>query len=133
MTLDPLAGHVVVLAGTEAATGIDLMSRGALLAAVSDAPDVIDELERAALDHPTTVLLSYRADPSDPAVWQRIAPHIEQRVGPVDAVLCAESSLEAAKATFATDMRRRGHGVILAISSGQDVVADLPHLLRRTP
>lgn len=133
MTLDPLAGHVVVLAGTEAAVGLELMSRGVLLAVVSEERSVLDELEQAAATQPTAVLLSYRADPCDRAVWERIAAHIEQRVGPVDAVLCVERAAEVVEGVFAEDMRRRGHGAVVPLSPAEDPVEALRRLLRRTP
>ncbi|HET6816382.1 MAG TPA: hypothetical protein VFH66_04065 [Mycobacteriales bacterium] len=133
MTLDPLAGHVVVLAGVDASTGVALLSRGVLLAVVSSERSVIDTVEQAATQHPTSMLLSYRADPCDPQVWDRVAAHIEQRVGPVDAVLCTKEAYTAVEATFAADLGRRGHGVILPVSPGEDPIAELPRLLRRTP
>jgi NAD(P)-dependent dehydrogenase (short-subunit alcohol dehydrogenase family) len=133
VTLDPLAGHVVVLAGSAARAGIELMSRGVLLAAVTDDRDVVDELERTAAEHPETMLLSYCTDPTDPAVWQRVAAHIEQRVGPVDAVLCAADDADLLEATFGDDLRRRGHGAVIVLSAGMDPAAALHRHLRRTP
>lgn len=133
MTLDPLAGHVVVLAGAAAAAGTALMSQGVLLAVVTRDRAVIDELEQTAALHPTAVLLSYRADPGDPAVWERIAAHIEQRVGPVDAVLCAAETTEVVEAIFGADMRRRGHGAVLPLSPGADPVELLRRRLHRMP
>lgn len=133
MTLDPLAGHVVVLAGSAAAAGPALMSRGVLLAVVTDDREAIDELEQAAALHPTSVLLSYRADPGDPAVWGRVVAHIEQRVGPVDAVLCAAETTQVVEAAFGADLRRRGHGAVLPLSAGSDPVEQLRRHLHRMP
>ena len=133
MTLDPLAGHVVVLAGAAARAGAELLARGVLLAVVTDDRDVIDELEQTATSHPGAMLLSYRSDPSDPALWERIAAHIEQRVGPIDAVLCTAELTEVLEATFAEDMRRRGHGTVLPVSSAADPVQQLHRHLRDRP
>jgi NADP-dependent 3-hydroxy acid dehydrogenase YdfG len=132
VTLDPLAGHVVVLAGVDAGVGTALLERGALLAVVTTDRAVIDELEAAAAAHPATVLLAYNADPGDPATWARLAPHIEQRVGPVDAALCTPAALDATTATFADDMRRRGHGAVVVLNPGQDPVATLRSQLHHT-
>lgn len=133
MTLDPLSGHVVVLAGSAAGAGAALMAVGALLAVVTDDRELVEALELTAAGHPTTVLLSYCTDPTDPAVWQRVAAHIEQRVGPIDAVLCAPETTEVVEATFSADMGRRGHGVILPLTPEEDPVAQLRRHLHRTP
>ena len=54
------------------------------------------------------------ADPADPGVWVRIAPHVEQRLGPVDGVVTDAVSLVTAEAVFGPDLLRRGHGSVLA-------------------
>src|SRR3954468_18433917 len=118
--LDPLAGHVVVLAGLDAAAGVALLERGVEGAVATTQRATIDDLERAAAERPGAMLLAYQAEPDDAATWARLAPHIEQRVGPVDAVLCSPSAVDATTATFAADMRRRGHGAIIALIPGQD-------------
>jgi len=133
VTLDPLAGHVVVLAGTDAAVGAALLGCGALLALVTTDRDAIDQLEHVAGQQPAAVLLAYHADPGDPSTWARLAQHIEQRVGPVDAVLCTPEAIDATTATFAEDMHRRGHGAIVPISPGQDPVSLLRTHLKHTP
>lgn len=130
--LDPLVGHVVVLAGVDAAAGVILLDCGAQLAVVTPDRATIVDLERAAAEISGAVLLAYQADPNDTATWARLAPHIEQRVGPVDAVLCAPGAVEATTATFAEDMQRRGHGAIIALTPGQDPVALLRTHLTRT-
>ena len=132
MTLDPLAGHVIVLAGVDSAAGAALLECGALLALVTTDRAAIDELEHVAAEQPTAVLLAYHAEPGDPSTWMRVAQHIEQRVGPVDAVLCTPAALDATTATFAEDMRRRGHGAIVPITPGQDPVSLLRTHLKRT-
>jgi hypothetical protein len=133
VTLDPLTGHVVVLAGAAALAGASLMERGVLLAVVTDDRDLVDALERAAALHPTSMLLSYCTDPTDAAVWARVAAHIEQRVGPIDAVLCAPDTFEVVEATFAADMRRRGHGAVVCFTAEVDPVDLLREHLHGTP
>ena len=133
MTLDPLTGHVVVLAGAAAVAGVSLMERGALLAVVTDDRALVDALEQAAAQHPTSMLLSYCTDPTDAGVWARVAAHIEQRVGPIDAVLCAPDTVDVVEATFAADMRRRGHGAVIPFTAGSDPVDLLRQHLRHTP
>ena len=133
MTLDPLTGFVVVLAGTDAATGSALLRCGTLLATVSDDKAVIAELEQVAAAEPTNVLLAFRADPRELSTWQRVSAHIEQRVGPVDAVVCTPETAEPVHATFDADMQRRGHGAVLVLTAGQDVVSLLRRQLHRTP
>ena len=121
-----------MLAGAAASAGAALMSRGVLLAVVTPEAEVIAELEERATSHPASMLLSYRADPSDPSIWQRIAAHIEQRVGPVDAVLCTPETTHVMEAVFAEDMHRRGHGAILPVTPEVDPVEQLRHHLRDT-
>jgi len=130
--LDPLAGHVVVLAGVDSAAGVALLECGVQVAVVTTDRAAIDDLERAAAERPGAMLLAYQAEPDDTATWARLAAHIEQRVGPVDAVLCAPGAVDATTATFAADMRRRGHGAIIALTPGQDPVAALRTQLTRT-
>jgi hypothetical protein len=133
VTLDPLTGLVVVVAGEVASGAIALLTRGALLAVVTTDGAVVDGLERAAVDLPTGRVLAYRADPAATTTWERVAPHIEQRVGPVDAVVCDPSLLAVVTATFASDLRRRGHGAVGAVSRPEDLPAAVDRLLRRTP
>ena len=150
VTLDPLAGHVVVLAGPAAtradepdvegvtsslaaSTGAHLLSLGLLVAVVTTDDSVIADLERNAehlgVDPPT----SWRADPADPATWERVCQHIEQRVGPVDAVVADPVVLDLVEDVFRSDMRRRGHGAIVPLSPAQDPIEALRRQLRRKP
>jgi hypothetical protein len=143
VTLDPLAGMVVVLAapagGDETANGYlavpvgaTLLAAGALLAAVTTHTHVIDGLSRNAELHGVDAPVSWRADPLDPATWERLYPHIEQRLGPVDAVLADPSALDIIEAVFRPDMLRRGHGAIVGLSGPTDPVEQLRRQLHRT-
>jgi hypothetical protein len=64
----------------------------------------------------------FRADPTDPQVWERVAPHVEQRLGPVDAVVVDGSADAVVRSVFLTDLRRRGHGDVLL--AGAEASAD---------
>ena len=144
MTLDPLAGLVVVLAGPTAdadpdtrslavAAAAALLGSGVLLAAVTTDGQVIDELSRRAETYGGEAPVSWRADPADPATWRRLYPHIEQRLGPVDAVLTDPIARELVETVFRSDMHRRGHGAIVALSGPADPVAAIREQLNRTP
>jgi hypothetical protein len=143
VTLDPLAGMVVVLAapagGDETTSdylavpaGATLLASGARLAAVTTHTRVIDDLGRNAELHGADPPVSWRADPLDPATWDRLYPHIEQRLGPVDAVLADPAALDVVETVFRPDMQRRGHGAIVALSGPADPVAAIRRLLRHT-
>lgn len=73
----------------------------------------------------------FTVDPADPVVWQRIAPHIEQRLGPIDVVIAVGD--EGVRATVAAalvpDMLARHRGVLVEI--GADDVAPLTNNVRR--
>lgn len=104
VTETPLLGRVVVVAGHApdlAALAADLVGAGALVAFV--APDGGVPAAQA----------SVRADPADSTVWERIAPHVEQRLGPVDGVVTDARSEATVRAVFGPDLVRRGHGSVL--------------------
>jgi hypothetical protein len=108
-----LTGRVVVVAGAEAAVGpvaAALHSAGASVALVA-----LAETAR------TDVTVHVRADPADADVWARVAMHVEQHLGPVDAAV-ADSSAEArVRDAFAADLRRRGHGDVVVVRPGDDI------------
>jgi hypothetical protein len=143
VTLDPLAGMVVVLAapadGDETTSGYlavpagaAVLAAGALLAAVTTHTHVIEGLSRNAELHGVDPPVAWRADPLDPATWERLYPHIEQRLGPVDAVLADPTALAVIEAVFRPDMLRRGHGAIVGLSGPADPVEELRRRLHRT-
>jgi hypothetical protein len=142
VTPDPLSGHVVVLAGPgrgadadtrrlAIAAGTQLLARGALVAAVTTDAGVIDELERIAAAHGLDPPVAWRADPGDPTAWERLYPHIEQRLGPVDAVVVDPTALDLVETVFRADMQRRGHGAIVALSPTADPLEAIGRQLHR--
>jgi hypothetical protein len=143
VSLDPLAGHVVVLAGPGAqaaagtralavSTGAALLGCGMLVATVTNDNGVIDELERSAAAQGLEPPVSWRADPGVVSTWDRLYPHIEQRLGPVDAVVTDAAALDLVESVFRPDMRRRGHGAIVALSPAENPVEQIRRQLHRT-
>jgi NAD(P)-dependent dehydrogenase (short-subunit alcohol dehydrogenase family) len=55
----------------------------------------------------------FKADPTDRTVWERVAPHVEQRLGPIDLVVADASTVEVLEHVFRADLVRRGHGDII--------------------
>jgi hypothetical protein len=108
----PLLGRVVVVAGhapTLASLAAALVDAGALVAFV--APNA----------SAPTADAQVHADPADPQVWERIAPHVEQRLGPVDGVVTDAATRPTVEAVFGPDLLRRGHGAVLV---GDDLPAE---------
>jgi hypothetical protein len=106
----PLLGRVVVVAGHApalATLATALVDAGALVAFVAPAGSA------------PTADAQVRADPADPQVWERIAPHVEQRLGPVDGVVTDATTRPIVEVVFGPDLLRRGHGAVI-------VGADLP-------
>ena len=120
-----LAGKTVVVAGTDPAiVGIAraLVREGTLLAVVSADHHLVAAVTRIA-ETAGTPMIGLTSDPSAAEVWERNAPHIEQRLGPIDiAIAIGPAELrELIAATFLPDMRRRHHGVF--VEAGVDVPA----------
>jgi NAD(P)-dependent dehydrogenase (short-subunit alcohol dehydrogenase family) len=121
-----LDGHVVVVAGLDPMFGTvarALASAGASVARIGDGPD-------------EQVALSVLGDPADPSAWARVAPHVEQRLGPVDAVVCDAACEPAVTEVFAPDLRRRGREGIVRVDVGEGVavaVSSVRRMLRATP
>lgn len=110
--MDSLAGRVVVVAGTEAILGpiaAALQSAGSSVAFVASA-----QIAR------TDVTVHFRTDPCDPDVWDRVSMHVEQHLGPVDAVVTDPGTAGAVRAAFAVDLSRRGHGDVVVVEPGDD-------------
>lgn len=103
---------MVVVAGDEATVGpiaAALHATGALVALVARAPAARDD-----------VTVHLRADPYDDGVWDRVAMHVEQHLGPVDAVVADASAVEPVRRAFAADLRRRGHGGVVVVEAGDE-------------
>jgi hypothetical protein len=108
-----LTGRVVVVAGdatTVAPSATALQEAGAAVALVAMATTARSD-----------VTVHVRADPYDIDVWDRVSMHVEQHLGPVDAVVTDATSYDVVRAVFATDLRRRGHGDIVIVEPGDDV------------
>lgn len=113
MALSPFTGRVFVVAGQASAlleVATALTRQGALVALISMHTDA-DE-----------VAAHFRADPTDPGVWDRAVPHVEQRLGPIDAVITDEKARPVADRLVAADLARRGHGAVVTI--GKDTTAE---------
>jgi hypothetical protein len=112
-----LAGKVAVLAGTSsvlAEVARVLGENGAMCALVVDDRAVV---ERATTHADQLGIASFGivADPSERGTWDRVAPHIEQRLGPIDVVVAIGPP--GVRATIASalmpDMAARRRGVIV--------------------
>lgn len=55
----------------------------------------------------------FKTDPADPVVWERVAPHVEQRLGPVDLVVGDAHTGQLLESVFRPDLVRRGHGDVV--------------------
>ena len=128
----PLSGHVVVVAAHTGAAraAVALTEAGAAVAVISDEPDAVRIVEENVAG--SNPLLAFRADPTDPEVWARVVPHLEQRLGPIDAVAADRESHDAVPTTLLDDLRRRGHGGVVAIEE-VEVVSAVIQAIRRTP
>jgi NAD(P)-dependent dehydrogenase (short-subunit alcohol dehydrogenase family) len=109
-----LLGRVVVVAGSHP-TFPDLVTAltdaGAFVAFVSSAGG-------RSVAH-----AGFNADPTDPAVWERVAPHVEQRLGPVDLVVGDAGTVDVLEPVFRPDLLRRGHGDV--VTAAADVTPEL--------
>lgn len=118
VTALPLLGRVVVVAGDVTTLGpaaAALHQAGAQVALVATAGSTYDD-----------VTVHFRADPDDPRVWDRVAMHVEQHLGPVDAVVTDDVSAATVRAVLEEDMVRRGHGGVVVVAAGEplgDVVS----------
>jgi hypothetical protein len=102
-----------------------LAANGVLVAIVAEERSLVDDAVRVAeaLD---VAVLGMTADPSSAEVWERVAPHIEQRLGPIDIAVAigSESVHGTVRAAVLPDMAARQRGVVIVI--GPEVVAARP-------
>lgn len=109
MTAERLAGRVYVVTGADPLLGdvaAALAAAGGLVAVVS--------LDLAV----PTVHTNVRTDPVDTIAWERVAPYVEQRLGPVDAVVTDRTSASTVQSVFGPDLHRRGHGTVVVVDAG---------------
>jgi hypothetical protein len=128
-----LTGKTAIVAGDDAATVVEvvraLAANGALLAVVGDRA-VVDAAVEVAMGLDAQVF-GMAADPASAAVWARIVPHIEQRLGPIDVVVAigdAASRRVLADAVVG-DMAARRRGVVVEV--GPDPVGPQDAGVRR--
>lgn len=142
MTVDrypELAGKVALVAGTDARTVLDVvraLARNRMpVAAV--APDRVAMTTAAAeWTHGDASVIAVTGDPADPQLWHRVAPHAEQRLGPIDVlVLAGEPAMhDLVVAALLPDMAARARGVIIEVGAGagRDLPAGVQHYLATT-
>lgn len=118
----PLAGRVIIAAGE--GERID-----AVVAALLDGDALVAVVaQRTSASHAPAW---FRVDPTDPEVWQRVVPHVEQRLGPIDAAVTTADVHELVSGLLETDMRRRGHGAVIDVDAALDA-ADVVRSLGNT-
>ena len=124
MTANSLLGRVIVVAGADPALAHAAhlaLDAGAQVAVVSTSLQVDD------------ATLRFRADPSDIDVWERIAMHVEQHLGPVDGVVTDERCAATVAPVFAPDLARRGHGDVVIVSADTEPGSVLTRLAHMPP
>jgi hypothetical protein len=121
-----LTGKAVIVAGDSPAV-IDVTrafaANGAMIAIVSGNRDVVDQSLQAAEELGAAVM-GMTTDPTSASAWQRLASHIEQRLGPIDvAVVVGPASMRrVVGAALLGDMAARARGVFIEVD---DVVASV--------
>jgi len=122
-----LAGKAAVLAGTSSvleAASMVLGQGGVMCALVANDRDIVGRATGQA-DDMGVASLGIVADPGEHKTWQRIAPQIEQRLGPIDIVVAIGPP--AARLTIASalmpDMAARRRGVIVEAGAKVDPLA----------
>jgi NAD(P)-dependent dehydrogenase (short-subunit alcohol dehydrogenase family) len=107
-----LAGRVVIVAGEgeriEQVTA-SLLAGDALVALVTVTAAMTD------------AHAWFRVDPNDPSVWDRVVPHVEQRLGPIDAAVTTAGLHAQLTELLEPDMLRRGHGGVVDVDAARDV------------
>jgi NAD(P)-dependent dehydrogenase (short-subunit alcohol dehydrogenase family) len=123
VTASRFVGRVFLVAGDSpvlAEVAGALSDSHGLVAMVSKQPGADDVAAR------------FRADPTDPDVWQRVVPHVEQRLGPIDSVITDSAIRAIADRFVAADLTRRGHGAIVTVdntTNAADVLRTLVDML----
>jgi NAD(P)-dependent dehydrogenase (short-subunit alcohol dehydrogenase family) len=123
-----LAGKVVAV-GAESTLAteicIALAANGAMVGVIAPSHEITQRIRDMA--HASDRVLAFTADPGAAEVWQRVTPHIEQRLGPIDVVIAVatERSRRIIVDALLPDLAARRHGVVVEV--GEAVAArDLP-------
>jgi hypothetical protein len=122
-----LTGKAIIVAGDsrrliEVVRGF--AANAALLAIVAADRDIVDEAVQVA-ESLDAAVVGMTADPASAEVWERIRPHIEQRLGPIDvAVTIGAAPLrQAVSAALLADMAARRRGVLIEVDASVAPVA----------
>lgn len=128
-----LAGKVTLVTGDMAAI-VEIVaafaSNGAPTCVVAEHRAIVDAAVEAARESPGT--MGVAGAPADDQTWQRVLPHAEQRLGPVDIVVAAGGDAARAAVISAAlpDMAARRRGVVIEV--GTDLSRTTPaHGVRR--
>jgi hypothetical protein len=130
-----LTGKAAIVAGdsgylVEVVRG--LAANGVLLAIVAAERTTVDDAVRIAeaLD---VAVLGMTAEAASPEVWERIAPHVEQRLGPIDIAvgLGSVEIREALRGAVLSDMAARRRGIVIEVGSDIGAMAATPGVRHR--
>lgn len=128
-----LSGKTAILAGASPHLVEIASALGAnqMLLAVVAADRATVERAVAAAQTSDTSALGFTTDPADPATWERLGPHIEQRLGPIDVlvVIAPELVRRTVQTALLPDMAARNRGVIVELGA-QVEPSGLPGALR---
>ena len=119
MALTGFAGRVFIVAGDGPAfeqLAVALTDAGALVAMIATGTGADD------------IAACFRANPADRLVWDRVVPHTEQRLGPIDGVVADRAAAPIATELVGPDLARRGHGAVVCVdvdASADDVLRTL--------
>jgi hypothetical protein len=107
--------RVVVVAGRSLdAAASALAGRGATVAFVADTAVRNGD-----------VAVHFRTDPSDAGAWDRIAMHVEQHLGPIDAVVADAAAAPVVEAGLGADLARRGRSGVVVVNDADDAVSQV--------
>jgi hypothetical protein len=116
-----LTGKAVIVAADsrrliEVARG--LAANATLLAIVAPDRDIVDEAVQIA-ESLDAAVVGMTADPASDDVWVRIAPHIEQRLGPIDVAVAIGSAelRQTVAVALLPDMAARHRGVLVEVDA----------------
>jgi NAD(P)-dependent dehydrogenase (short-subunit alcohol dehydrogenase family) len=115
-----LTGKAVIVAGDDPAAVVEvvraLAANGALIALVAADRATVDAAVAVA-DGLEAQVFAMAADPASEAVWQRLVPHVEQRLGPIDVVVAIGDAASRAvlAAAVVGDMAERRRGVVIEV------------------